>query len=274
MINKFDYAEPSCPLSDGKDFYYPDKDAPLGRIPIKRIIDKLDSLFAKNEHQEIGKFLNYWKNEAIILKDKRGELEIENELIGHYRMQNDSVKGIESINRALILCDELGQSNLSSGATIFINCATAYKAFKMAEKGLPLFIKAEDIYKKTLSKNDERFGGLYNNFALTYSDLGKFKEAEESYFKALEIMSKVPRGEAEAAITYVNLAHLYEKFNLDEKINECLENAFNLLQSKNLPHNGYYAFVLDKCAPSFKYFGYNYLSQCMMKEVEEIYARS
>ena len=64
------------------------------------------------------------------------------------------------------------------------------------------------------------------------------------------------------------------KINNEDKIGECLETAFNLLQSKNLPRNGYYAFVLDKCAPSFRYFGYNYIYNSMKKEVEEIYARS
>ena len=130
------------------------------------------------------------------------------------------------------------------------------------------------VYKKTLDANDERFGGLYNNMALTYVDLEKYDLAEEAYLKALEIMSKIPKGEAESAITYVNMAHMYEKINNEDKIGGCLETAFNLLQSKNLPRNGYYAFVLDKCAPSFKYFGYNYIYNSMKKEVEEIYARS
>lgn len=274
MINKFDYAEPNCPLCDGKDFYYPDKDGPLGRIPVNRIIDKIDSLYGKNDYKEAHRLLLYWKQEAIVLKDKRGELEIENELIGYYRLQNEKAKGLETIERALILSKELGQTEMASGATILINCATAYKAFQMAEKGLPLYKKAEEIYLKELNKNDDRFGGLYNNMALAYVDLGMFSEAEEKYLQALEVMSKVVRGEAECAITYVNMAHMYEQFNHEEKILDCLSKAYELLQSKNLPHNGYYAFVLDKCAPSFRYFGNEEIYQMMKKEAEEIYARS
>ena len=75
MLDKFDYAEPACPLCDGKDFYYPQKDAPLGKIPVDRIIDKVDSLFNKNDYEEAGRLLEYWKNEAraaIARKDMHG----------------------------------------------------------------------------------------------------------------------------------------------------------------------------------------------------------
>ena len=44
MIDPFDYKEPSCATCGGKDFYYPNPDAPKGRIPVSRIIEKLDQL--------------------------------------------------------------------------------------------------------------------------------------------------------------------------------------------------------------------------------------
>ncbi len=297
MIDKFDYQEPACPLCDGKDFYYPRKDAPLGTIPIGRIIDKVDALFDKNDYAEAGRLLTYWKDEAISLKDKRGELAMESELIGYYRKQNNPEKGLASIHRALTLAEELGQSELASGATIFINCATAYKAFDMVREALPLFFRAEQIYKKILSPDDERFGGLYNNMALALVDLHKFEEAEAAYHSALSVMEKAPRGEAECAITYINLAHMYEEYNnlkhssmcaendishihtdetctIYDKIQKCMKKAYSLLQSENLPRNGYYAFVLEKCAPSFQYFGNTKAYEQMIKEAQKIYART
>ncbi len=272
MIDKFDYAGPACPLSGGEDFYFPAKDVPLGRIPVSRIIDKIDRLFDKNKYDEAGKLLEYWRNEAVQLKDTQGELAMENELIGYYRKQNDKEKGLASVRRALELAEELKQFDFASGATMLVNCATAYKAFGEVEKSLPLYERAEEIYKKFLKSNDSRFGALYNNMALSLAETGDYEKAEKAYFSALAIMSEVENGEAESAITYINLAHFYELFGKTEKIKDCMEKAYNLLQSENLPHNGYYAFVIEKCAPSFGYFGYAEICDNLKQEAAEIYA--
>ena len=274
MLDKFDYAEPVCPLCDGKEFYYPDADAPLGRIPVGRILQKVDSFFDKNDYAEAGRLLRYWKQEAVDLKDKSGELAIESELVGFYRKQKDKENGLNSVNRALELVNELNQNELASGATVYINCATAYKEFNMPSEAMPLYNKAEQIYNKVLQKDDARFGGLYNNMAITLADLGNLKEAETAYFKALDVMKKAKNGENECAITYINLAHMYDNFNMKDKIDECMQKALSLLKSKNLEHNGYYAFVIEKCAPSFKYFGDNDTCEQLLKEAESIYARA
>lgn len=274
MLDKFDYAEPNCPLCGGEDFYYPKKDAPLGNIPVGRIIDKVDALFGRNDYIEAGRLLVYWRDEAVALNDKRGELAMESELVGYYRKQAEQKKGLCSVARALSLIDELKQGELPSGATVLINCATAYKAFGMAKEALPLYCRAETIYKKTLSANDSRFGGLYNNMALALVDIGDFEAAEKSYLAAVSIMEKVPSGEAECAITYINLAHMYEKMSKHEKIGDCMSKAYELLQSKWLPHDGYYAFVLEKCAPSFGYFGNSEAYEQFKKEYKRIYARA
>ncbi len=274
MIDKFDYAEPSCLLCGGEDFYYPKKDAPKGNIPVGRIIDRVDALFSKNDYTEAGRLLKYWRDEAVSLQDRRGELAMESELVGYFRKQNDSANGISSVLRALSLTDELGQSDMASGATVFVNCATAYKAFGMADKAMPLYLRAEEVYKSVLGDGDARFGGLYNNMALALADLGRFDEAEEAYNKALDVMSKAERGEAECAITYINLAHMYESMGKACKIGDCMKKAEQLLKSECLPRDGYYAFVLEKCAPSFEYFGDAELCLQMQKEAAEIYARA
>lgn len=274
MLDKFDYAEPNCPLCNGKDFYYPKADAPVGHIPVGRIIDKVDGLFGRNDYVEAGRLLVYWRNEAIELRDKRGELAMESELIGYYRKQNDKENGLCSVRRALVLVDELKQNKLASGATILINCATAYKAFDMANEALPLYNEAERIYKNTLSENDPKFGGLYNNMALTLAELCRFDEAEDAYRKALDIMAKAQNGEAECAITYINLAHMYEACGKTEAISGCMDKAYGLLKSESLPHDGYYAFVLEKCAPSFGYFGNEDMYEEFMREAKEIYERA
>ncbi len=274
MIDKFDYAEPACPLCGGKEFYDPNEDAPLGRIPVGRILEKADRLFGKNDYAEAGRLLTYWRDEAIALRDKQGELSMESELVGYYRKQNDREHGLPSVARALALVDELAQGDMAAGATVFINCATAYKAFGMAEEALPLYQHAQETYQNTLSPNDERFGGLYNNMALTLQDLGELREAEAALFTALAIMETVPGGEAESAITCINLAHLYEALGETAMIAGCMEKALSLLQSERLMHDGAYAFVLEKCAPSFGYFGDTETCEKLQKEAEDIYARA
>ncbi len=274
MIDKFDYLEPACPLSGGKAFYAPQAGDPLGRIPVSRILDKVDSLFAENDYPAAGKLLTYWREEAVALRDLSGELSVESELVGYYRKQNDREKGLVSVARALELVAELGQSEMTSGATIYINCATAYKAFGMADKALPLFEQAESVYRKKLPPDDPRLGGLYNNMALALVDLNRFDEAAEAYASALSVMEKVPQGEAECAITYINLAYLQDHLSQGQAALESMEKAYQLLQSSHLPHDGYYAFVLEKCAPAFRDFGNEEAYVQMKKESDRIYAGS
>ncbi len=274
MIEKFDYQEPVCPLSGGKDFYYPKQDSPLGRIPVDRVIDRVDSLFNKNDYREAGRLLTYWRDEAIALKDKRGEMAMQSELVGYFRKQGDREQGLAAAQRALILVDELEQGEMASGGTVFINCATAYQAFGLAEESIPLYRQAEQVYKKVLSPGDSRFGGLYNNMALALVDLGRLEEAEEAYRAALSVMEQASRGEAESAITYINLAYLYESAGDMEKILPCMRKAYALLMSETLPRDGYYAFVLEKCAPAFAYFGDAAVCEQLKKESKAIYERS
>ncbi len=274
MIDKFDYAEPPCPLCGGKEFYYPEEDAPLGRIPVGRILEKVDEQFGKNDKAEVGRLLTYWRDEAVALRDREGELSMESELVGYYRKQGDREHGLASITRARALVEELEQGDMASGATVLINCATAYTAFGMPHEALPLYRRAEETYKHTLSPDDARLGGLYNNMALTLGDLGEHEDAEAAFFTALAIMETVPGGEGESAITCINLAHLYERIGESEMIRGCMEKALSLLQSDHLPHDGAYAFVLEKCAPSFGHFGDAETCERLKKEAEEIYARS
>lgn len=275
MLKAEDYKEPSCTLCGGKEFYNPKKDDALGRIPVSRILEKVDVHFNRNDYLEAGRLLEYWLNEAISLNDKRGELSILSELIGFYRKQGDKDKALSVIERATALISDLEQDDGVSGATIILNAATAYKAFGLAEKAMPLFRKVEEIYKANLDSADVRFGGLYNNMALALVDLEKFTDAENAYLLALNVMQKAENGELDAAITYVNMAHLYEQFNGDRnKITDCLFTAYNLLNDEKIARNGYYAFVAEKCAPSFKYFGFNKIYDQLKKVSDEIYKRN
>ncbi len=187
------------------------KDVPLGHIPIERIISRLDAMFDEKDYAGAGRLLLYWKAEAVALRDKNGELAIENELVGYYRKQNNKEKGLASVRRALDLVEELEQGDMASGATILINCATAYKAFGMTEEAMPLYNRAEQVYQQVLLPGDALFGALYNNMAVALVDLKRYEEAEAAYHAGLAVMEQIPGAEAEVSILRANLAQLKEK---------------------------------------------------------------
>ena len=77
--------------------------------------------------------------------------------------------------------------------------------------------------------------------------------------RALDVMKQAAGGELEQAVTWLNLADLetaekgYEE--AEESIQVCLDRARLLLDTPSLPRNGYYAYVVRCCAPTFEYYG-------------------
>jgi tetratricopeptide (TPR) repeat protein len=94
--------------------------------------------------------------------------------------------------------------------------------------------------------------------ALTLVDLGRYSEADEAYRKAIAIMEKNAGGELEVAITYLNMASAAESelglLDADETIADLLNKARELLENAT-ERDGYYAFVCEKCASVFDYYG-------------------
>ena len=96
------------------------------------------------------------------------------------------------------------------------------------------------------------------------------------YEKALEKMATVPNGVLEMAITYLNIANAEEAEKgmeaAEARIFELLDKAADLLDTPSVPHDGYYAFVCEKCAPVFAYYGYFMNAEDLKKRAEDIYA--
>lgn len=275
MLDSFDFKEPSCALCGGKEFYNPKKDDPDGRIPVGRVIEKADGLLAKNDLSGAQSLYEYWQNEARVLKDKQGELSMVNELLGCYRKSGEKKKGLDSCERAERLVDSLGLQTTLSGATVLLNAATTMKAFGKAESALQIYQKVYEVYSVQLDENDVKMAGLYNNRALAFQDTGNLSAAQDDFFKALKIMERAENGQADLAVTYVNLAHLYEQAGKDKKeITDCLFSAYGLLTGEQIKKDSYYAFVLSKCAPSYRYFGYEVIAREFEKNSNEIYART
>ena len=244
----------------------------MSAIPITRVLQKLDEHLEHKDFDGAEKHLKYWEEDAKSSGDMRGLLTLTNEQIGFYRKTGREQEALTAAETAIALTDELKLSDSTSAGTTLVNAATAYKAFGHADKAIALYEKAKSIYEERLNADDGRLGGLYNNMALAMLDLRRFTEAEKLFNKALAVMAQIPDGEAEMAITWCNLADLYTAMGEDRK-NECLKKAFELLDTETLLRNGYYAFVCEKCADTFAYYGYPYCEKELLKRARMIYER-
>ena len=273
-IGPEDYAEPKCLLS-GEAF---GKAPEVKPVPQRRIVEKVNEYMSRRDYAAVERHLNYWLEEARLGADRRGELTIRNEFIGHYRKVGDREKALENIDEALMLVEELGFDDSQSGAVTYINAATACNAFDENERALELFEKARRIIEPDPKSEPTFLGGLYNNMGLAYVSLGNYKKGYAYYDRAMLIMEKVENGCLEQAMTLLNIANAKEyDLGLEQaegEIGSMLERAYDLLDRPGVPHDGYYAFVCEKCAPTFSYYGFFADAAELNRRAEEIYERS
>ena len=297
--------------------------APCGGIDQRRVVEKLDDYMSRRDYAGAERHLLYWLDEALALGDRRGELLVRNELIGHFRKTGDGPRALENARAALQLVDDLDFGDTISAGTTYVNAATACSAFGDDERAYELFGKAMEVYEASAATAPHLIGGLCNNRAIACVALGRFDEADALYQRALEAMCKVKNGELEQAITYLNMADAVvararareracgqagsalrggeapvmeeprgavasgplpesagmpdgapadasekdapaaeDPFDLvfdeacEARVEKLLDTAFALLDEPHIPRDGYYAFVCEKCAPTFARYGY------------------
>ena len=268
-----DYTDPQCPFC--VDQFKSDVVKP---IDVQRVIARLDEYLAQNDYADAERHLKYWEEEARQGNDRRGEFSLAEELMGLYRKLGRREEAISYAEKAVHYIDLIDLGGTVSAATAMLNAATVYKAFGQAERGIPLFEKAQAIYEEKLPVGDSRLAGLYNNFALALVDLKRFEEARALYQKALVIIGATEGGEPEQAITELNLASLAEaQYGLEaaeKEIEEHLDRAEKLLKKEGLVKNGNYAFVAEKCAPVFGYYGWFGVEAELKAEAERIYGEN
>ena len=264
-----DYLEPSC-------IFCKPEDENARPIDLRRCLTRLDEYLDRNDYAAARRHLDYWREEALANNDLRGLLTLENERMGLFRKIGDEAAANEAVEAALSLLPRTGLEETATAGTTLLNAATVYKSFQHAERALPLYERARVLYEKTLDPADARMGGLYNNMALALADLGRSAEARAFYEKALTVMERQEHGALELAVTELNLANLAEAerglLEAEDEIEARLDRARALLEDPSLPRNGYYAFVCEKCAPSFGYYGRFLDAQELQQRAEEIYS--
>ena len=269
-----EYLEPDCPLC-GNPY---ESQHPVRPVPQQRILNKLDDYMSRRDYDGAERHLLYWLKEAEQGRDLRGQLLVCNELIGHYRKTGSRENAFCYAELALSLLEEIDFEGSISAGTTYVNAATAYSAFGDNQRALELFERAKALYESTPHTQAHLLGGLYNNMALVLQTLGRFPEAFELYNKAMKTMETVPGGVLEQAITCLNMADaVAAQFGQEEgeaRIFELLDRADELLHDKSAPHTGDYAFVCEKCSPTFSYYGYFAVAEELQREAKEIYERA
>ena len=273
-IKPEDYVEPRCLLC-GEPF---GSENPVKPIPQQRIIEKTDEYMSRRDYPAVERHLLYWLEEARAGRDLRGELLVRNELIGHFRKTGKKQQAMDNVDAALELVDRIGYSGTVSAGTTYTNAATACQAFGFPEKARGLFERARAVYESDPHTTPSLLGGLYNNMALNCVTLNRYEEADGLYRKALEIMGTVPGGRLEQAITYLNMADAEAaKRGMPEAestVFDLLDKAADLLDHPDAPEDGYYAFVCEKCAPTFSYYGDFLEAEKLEKKANAIYQRT
>ena len=247
---------------------------PNGCISLDRILAKLDAYLHQKDFSAAERHLNYWLAEAQHNNDRSTEMAMRNELMGLYRKLGREREALGSAQDARARVEELGISHQVGAATTYLNCATVCKAFGRAEEAIPLFEAAREIYERELEPADTRLGGLYNNMALALVDLGRYLEANDLYHRAIWVMKQDEKGSPELAVTYLNLASAAEAERGLEDAAEIIESYLKMAKDCLEAHptrDGYYAFVCEKCASVFGYYGHFYYAKELADRARRIY---
>ena len=264
-----DYLEPGCV------FCRPEASEPTP-VDLRRCLARLDEDLARRDYAAAERHLDYWQQEAAAGRDWRGLLSIENERMGLFRKMGLRERAMEVLQSAGELIFRAGLEDTVTAATTLLNMGTVLKHFGEPEQALPYYQEARTLYEKLLPPEDCRLAGLYNNLALVLVDLGRYAEARELYGKALALMERQPNGALELAVTELNLAELaeaeYGLLEAETEIETRLDRARTLLDGPTLPRDGYYAFVCEKCAPCFDYYGRFADAAELRERSEKIYA--
>lgn len=272
-LEKEDWEEPMCcfrPNAAAKELH-----AGQSGRSVHEVIREYDRLIALDAGEDAGRFLEFWQETFESGANWAAQITILNEMMGFYRNAGEAAKGLAASEKGIALIREHGMAETVSGGTTFLNAATTMKAFGKVKEAMPFYEEAFRAYGNSLDPSDYRFGSLFNNMALAWEDQGDYRKAEVYYRKAMEIMEALRPGSIlEIAVTWVNLAVLYEKWGQDEKIDDCLERAICEFRSEDVLHDGYYAFNCRKCAKTFDHFGYFRMKKELLDEADRIYGEN
>ena len=283
ILEREDWEEQRCCIARPEPTYHEEEG--VVRIPARKVVEELDEILAANDTAKAEAHLKSWLEKARTGKDRFGELTVLNEQMGFYRSVGDREQGMRAVQEGLDLLETMDLKDSVTAGTTWINAATTMKAFGEASQAIPLYEKAWRAYSGRLDPTDYRFAGLSNNMALAYVDVGDCLHASRYYEKALSIIKNLPEGKLELAVTYVNMACMYDAWgrisglkeeeqapkDWDDRLWNCLEAAMGCLDDPSISRGAHYAFTCMECAATFGYFGQYRRKKDLEDRAEQIY---
>ncbi len=237
-------------------------------------IKELDSYFAREDVSGAANYLIKCRKECEESGDDLSLLTVLNELVGFYRQTGQRKKALECIDKCFEIIKIAPLDDKTAG-TLYLNCATTMKRFEMSEDAMQYYDKAKRLLTAALPEDDPLIAGLYNNTALALKDLGRFKEAEESYLEAIKITEKDEKNALENAISLVNLAQLYYDVDFsDERVSPLLDKAIKILSSDKYVTYDKYAFTCRNTATAYGYFGRFADEKLLNERADKYYGRA
>lgn len=243
---------------------------PITKLNISRFIEKLDFHFKSNDLEGAKKTILFWESEAKALNDESALLSVLNEGLGLFRRISDRENALRVADEVISLLDSLPMG--LSKAVILTNLATTLSAFGALDKSIKYYSLAEDIYKNSSQKISFEFAALLNNKSSALSSLKRYDEAKTCLEDAIEILKAVGGRDCEIALSLLGIAHIeFEKGSSNEKIEPLLDLAWEYINSENQKRDSNYAFIVSKCAPSYRFFKRNLEADALEEVAKEIY---
>ncbi len=203
-----------------------------------KIQKQIDYFYSAGMYQEAYQYMINTMQEAINMNDDDIVLGLINELMGYYRVHGDFEMGQTMVNNALAILEKTNKQASIMAATTYLNIATLYKVMSNYNLAKEYFERCKLIYQNELSKNDERYISLLNNISIFYFEIGLHETAIKYASDALSRIQECQGSEIETAISYTNIAQMYNAINDIKKGESCLKKAIELFEmyGKNDPH--------------------------------------
>lgn len=222
---------------------------------IEEIFAKLDGLFENNELEKVEPYLLSCLEQAKEENAFGVYISVGNELIGFYRSISQFEKAFSMSEDVLLLLEELQLQETEHFATTLLNAATAYRAANRLKEAMTYYTRALKIYENTLSPEDYRFAGLYNNMSLMLEQMNENEKAAAFLERAILIVEKQPDSRMELATSKTNLALIYFKLKDNEKAEALLEEAISIFQENGENTDAHYSAALAGMGEAYYHMG-------------------
>ena len=126
--------------------------------------------------------------------------------VADYR--GDEQRAIQLFEQAFAMSGPVALADKEDMGRSYNNYASALSGVGRLADADAAFATAEKFWMESLHENHSYFGALYSNWALTVSELGDLRRAEDLHYKALAIKRKLKHNKVQIGVSLINLGNL------------------------------------------------------------------